>query len=370
MPPPVAIGEIVGLLASRIDALCLDLLPAGVREGREWRVGSVAGEAGRSMAVHLDGPRAGVWCDWAGRAEDRGDALDLVAAVLFAGDKKRALRWARGWLGLERIDPAAMAIQRRAIEKRRRDQSEDEGKRQAGAMRIFLEARPALAGTPSADYLAGRGIELALLGRQPRALRHHVGLVHPETGEICPTMVAAITAPDGRMVAVHRTFLEARPGGGWAKLSGVKDAKLTLGRYAGGFIRLWRGASGKSLKDAIAGEWVMISEGIEDGLSAVLAAPELRAIAAVSGGNLSNIDLPPAIAGVLILEQNDGSTQARETLARAVKRFRDEGKRVRLARPNVHVKDINELLQRSVALPHGVVILSGAAGVGEGQENG
>src|SRR5579872_5068464 len=48
-----------------IAALLAELLPAGIREGAEWRIGSVAGEPGRSMGVHLGGAKAGVWYDWA-----------------------------------------------------------------------------------------------------------------------------------------------------------------------------------------------------------------------------------------------------------------------------------------------------------------
>ena len=92
----VEIAEIVGMLARSAPELCRELFPAGVREGQEYRIGSLAGEKGRSMAIHVGGARAGVWSDFAtGQA---GDALDLVAYALFAGDKKKAIRWARSFL--------------------------------------------------------------------------------------------------------------------------------------------------------------------------------------------------------------------------------------------------------------------------------
>jgi len=91
--------EIARMLAERIDQLVIDLLPAGRREGYEWRVGSVAGETGHSLGVHLAGNKAGVWCDFNGSG-DSGDALDLVCAVRDL-NMGQALSWSRLWLGLD-----------------------------------------------------------------------------------------------------------------------------------------------------------------------------------------------------------------------------------------------------------------------------
>src|SRR5437763_15477305 len=85
-------------LAARVHALAADLLPAGHREGHEWRCGSLAGEPGDSLGVHLRGTKAGVWSDFS--TDQKGDALDLVRAVLGLG-MPEALSWSRRWLGLE-----------------------------------------------------------------------------------------------------------------------------------------------------------------------------------------------------------------------------------------------------------------------------
>ena len=61
-------NEIARLLARSIDKLVLDLLPAGKREGHEWFVGSVTGEPGHSLGVHLTGTKAGIWSDFAAGA--------------------------------------------------------------------------------------------------------------------------------------------------------------------------------------------------------------------------------------------------------------------------------------------------------------
>lgn len=339
-PPLTPIGDIVAGLAARIDVLAGELLPRGIREGHEWRVGSLAGEPGRSMAVHLRGNKAGVWADFS--SGDSGDALDLVAAVLFGRDKKRAVHWARSWLGLDGKDPARLAQTRQAQQKPAEPQNDTKG----AAWRIWLASSPILRGTLAERYLANRSIDLERLGRQPRALRFNPQLRHP-SGRAFPAMVAAIVAPDGKMTAIHRTYLLPDGSG---KIEG--EAKLTLGRYAGGLIPLWRGASGKPLREAPAGESIIVSEGIEDGLTLAMAVPELRVVAAVSLSNMGSLVLPPAIKTVLIAGQNDpwwdDKAQAAHGAARgfdrAVRHFQSEGRIVRDARPAGY-KDHNDLLR-------------------------
>ena len=71
--------EIANSLARDTEAVCRHLLPAGKRAGHEWEVGSISGDAGKSLKVHLSGDKAGVWSDFASGAA--GDLLDLWAAV-------------------------------------------------------------------------------------------------------------------------------------------------------------------------------------------------------------------------------------------------------------------------------------------------
>lgn len=62
-------------LSQRAEDIARYLLPNGCKAGHEWRVGSVSGEAGRSLGVHLIGEKAGIWSDFANG--DSGDLLDL-----------------------------------------------------------------------------------------------------------------------------------------------------------------------------------------------------------------------------------------------------------------------------------------------------
>ncbi|HEO1402482.1 TPA: toprim domain-containing protein [Legionella pneumophila] len=70
--------EISRLLAKQAPTIAQYLLPHGKREGNEWCVGSINGEPGKSLRVHLTGEKAGVWCDFAS-GNDKGDLLDLWA---------------------------------------------------------------------------------------------------------------------------------------------------------------------------------------------------------------------------------------------------------------------------------------------------
>ncbi|HFD87704.1 MAG TPA: bifunctional DNA primase/helicase [Gammaproteobacteria bacterium] len=90
-------ADLAQRLAEDTESICRLLLPNGKRQGQEWCVGSVQGEAGESLKVHLTGTKAGMWRDFA--ADHGGDLLDLLAAVrgLSIGD---AIRDAKVHLGI------------------------------------------------------------------------------------------------------------------------------------------------------------------------------------------------------------------------------------------------------------------------------
>jgi hypothetical protein len=337
-------GDIARMLRGRIRDLVAELLPAGKVEGAEYRAGSLAGEPGRSLGVHLVGARAGIWSDFS--SGERGDALDLVACVLYGGDKRQALAWARRWLGLG--EPGGVApVVRRALPPVRASGEVDAEtqQRRAAALRMFLSAEPRLAGTPGALYLARRGIDLAQLGRQPRALRFHPQLMNVESGRAWPAIVAAISDSKGGHVATHRTWLSQDASGQWGKAP-LQNPKMSLGSFAGGAIRLWRGASARPLAQAADGEAVCIGEGIETSLSIVLSCPELRTLCAVSLANMARVELPPAIGTVVLCADNDpGNEDADRALQRAIDRFCTEGRQVRVARPPAEFGDFNDMLK-------------------------
>lgn len=332
-------SELAALLAARISDLAPELLPGGVREGAEWRCGSLAGERGRSLAVHLTGGRAGVWSDFA--SGERGDALDLVAAARCGGDVKAAMAWARSWLGLgggvlpPRVAPAIPAAPGGVDDA-------DRERRRAAALKLLGEAAP-VAGTPAERYLRSRGIDLGELGEAP-ALRFHPMCWNRETGRTLPAMLAAISGSDGATVAVHRTYLARNDAGGWGKAP-LKDAKLTLGSYAGGAVRLWRGSFDGG---APVGE-LAVAEGIETALSVAVACPEIPVWAAVSLANMGRIALPSWVATVTLCADNDGPGNAAAVRAfdRAIAHCQAQGRQVRVALPPGGAKDFNDVLKEA-----------------------
>ena len=330
------------MLAQRAPDLVRQILPNGRRDGQEWRCGSLAGEAGQSFAVRLTGARAGVWSDFA--SGEAGDALDLVAAVLFHGDKREAMDWARRWMGLSDGAPVEAPSRPAPAPSRSTIDAETAAKRRK-ALALFAEAREPVTGTPAGEYLACRGLDLRELGRVPRALRYHPACWCREAGGPLPAMLAAITGADGAHLATHRTWIAQRQDGTWGKAP-LRDAKMTLGSYAGGAIRVWRGASGRPLAEAPDGEAVALAEGIETALSVAASCPELRVLCAVSLGNLARLELPGTVRTVIIAADNDppSNTAAAHALARAVERFSGEGREVRIARPPAGMKDFNDVL--------------------------
>ncbi|GAA5075613.1 AAA family ATPase [Lysobacter panacisoli] len=96
-------AELAAMLARDAEGVAKILLPNGKREGAEWRAGSLDGEAGKSLGVHLTGQKAGVFCDFA--TGEGGDLLDLWAAVRGVGIGE-ACNQVRDYLGVRdaRVD--------------------------------------------------------------------------------------------------------------------------------------------------------------------------------------------------------------------------------------------------------------------------
>ena len=188
------------------------------------------------------------------------------------------------------------------------------------ALDIWREARPA-AGTLVEKYLRCRGIALPV----PPSIRYHPGLRHKATGLILPAMVAAVQAPDRRVTAIHRTFLNEF--GGKAALSAPK---MALGPLGAGAVRL-----------AKAGRVIGLAEGIETALSAM----EITGTpcwAALSATRLSRVAMPPGVRAVALFADNGdaGERAAREAAAA----YRRQGKAVTIQRPPQGSADWNDAL--------------------------
>ncbi|NYT42304.1 toprim domain-containing protein [Sphingomonas sp. R-74633] len=350
-------------LSAQIEAVCKKYLPNGWKEGNEWVTSNIHddGSGSSSLSVSLKGPRQGVWVDFANPAH-KGLPLGLICAVECGGDWKLAYAEAREFLGKDdprqasddpevRARIAAEKAERQAALAELRAAREAEDAAQAArilksAVARWQEARVLAAGDPVDAYLRARGIDLgalyALTGQRPGAIRYNPSLQYgasPPNGPPAPrfpAMVAMVTALDGTHIATHRTWLDPNapakvppsllPGGKGAQ-------KKVLGLYKGGHIPVWKGAHRCPLKDIPAGTDVWVSEGVEDGLTAACAKPELRVIAGISVSNFAELHLPEQMGRLIILRQNDPpGSDADRAVQSAAAAHRERGRKVGFVR--------------------------------------
>jgi putative DNA primase/helicase len=283
-----------------------------------------------TIAKALGGRRAG--CGWMARCpahDDREPSLSIcdaddgkVLVRCHAGcDQGRviaALRSRRVWdenghryRRFNRLVPRIAANGQREF---------DEAKRSEAALPIWYSTTPA-GGSLVETYLVSRGLHLP----PPRTLRFHPGLKHP-SGGIWPAMVALVTqGTDGKPVAIHRTYL-ARDGAGKAPLD---PQKMMFGPCRGGAVRL-----------GLPSDALMVGEGIESCLAAMLATGD-PAWAALSTSGLRALDLPGDVREVIVLADGDDPGEA--AARNCALRWKQEGRRVRIARPPQGM-DFNDLL--------------------------
>lgn len=95
--------EIRRKLEARVADVAVMLLPGGHREGHEWRAGSLKGEKGQSLGVHLDGAKVGIWSDF--HTGEAGDLIDLWCAVR-GRPLAQSLDEIRDYVGIKRYEPA------------------------------------------------------------------------------------------------------------------------------------------------------------------------------------------------------------------------------------------------------------------------
>ena len=335
------------MLRGQAETLARHLLPNGVVECGYFQVGSVAGEKGQSLKLNLDGGLRGVWTDFSaskGTNEYSGDMLKLIAVTKFGGRLSDAITWAISWLGLDGLDPARLATEKATARKAAKQADEDQAaaaeKRRRQALNLYLSG-DAIPGTPAERYLIGRGIDLRAQGLPaPGCLKYqHDKVWNAEVREKLPCMVAAVVNIEGRHIATHRTWIKA-DGSGKADLL---EPKKALGKYQGGFIPLWKGEHKVSMGDLPAGTPILCSEGIEDGLTAAIARPKLRVIAAISLSNIGGLILPPDCPLIILAQRDPPGSKAADSLEAAIARQQERGREVRLAFPPDGVKDINDL---------------------------
>lgn len=321
-----------------------------------------------SFKVSLTGPHAGKWHDFT--TDQGGSLLDLIMLAMDC-DIVEAIREAKRYLGLANESPADRRRREQQLERQRARRAQQSRENRAKQQRqrdqaqaIWLSGAEDLAGTPVEAYLRDtRGIDLGALPRPVGALRYHPELfykhVDNETGEIIetklPAMVALAHDGQSKPACIHRTYLgQSSTTGRWGKAD-VPQAKKIFGTGGGAAIHLWRGIGPRQGKPAslfrahtLDGP-VTITEGIEDGLSAIVLQPRRRVLCAMSLGNMGRIELPDLVKEVLLIADQDENEDARAMLQRVIGAHGAAGRLVRVWKPQGAGKDLNDALRAAQA---------------------
>src|SRR5690606_18838475 len=193
-PPPRF--DLDGIAARLRDSAAIWVpqhFPNGRREGDEWRLANIRGDAPRkngSCVIALKGERAGDWIDFDG-GSGGGPLSTLAEATGYAGHELFAY-------AAELAGEASFAARPR---KRAPRQSSDDVAREIAF--ILSGARP-IAGTHAAAYLAARGLALP----PSSDLLFHDDLAHWGAQRGFPGMVAMLRDAGGAQIALHRTYLD------------------------------------------------------------------------------------------------------------------------------------------------------------------
>ncbi|WP_081161615.1 DUF7146 domain-containing protein [Ensifer aridi] len=284
-------SELADLLARCAEAVCRHYLSAGRRAGNYWIVGDVGNNKGRSLYVHLAGPRAGKWTDAA--TGQYGDLLDLLRETCGLVDFRDIADEARRFLSLPGPDLANPASSRRC------DAQHDppvERPASERARRLFRLTQP-LAGTLADSYLRQRGI---LRASAHPALRFHPfcyyrDLVSGGTTNY-PALIAVVTDAFGFITGVHRTWLDP-DGDGKAK---VDDPRRALGCLLGNAVRFRFPVHGPVPVMAA-------GEGLESMLSLAHVMPGMPTVSALTSNHLAAFRLPAGCVRLYIAADADAA---------------------------------------------------------------
>lgn len=319
-------------------ALCGIKLPA--RRGGTIVIDDPRGQGKDNFAIWLKADGLS-WKNYT--TDERGRSLELIAYTqgwyhLENRGGKEAARYAVERFGLGRVSGADLERDRanaKAKAERAQQQAGEELRRgQTWAFKTFMEAKPIL-DTAGEIYLRDkRGIDLRAApfigprgGRlAPAALRfipRHKYVHRDKGGNITattahPCMIACCVDKAMKIVAIHQTWLRD-DGSDKADLPPAPDGTPQPGRKvfpssAGAVIPLWMGSEQFSVPEAINNfnnhgliETLVLTEGVEDGLSAVLARPQYRTWGMISLSNITHVAgrVPEFVDSIIVHQQND-----------------------------------------------------------------
>jgi putative DNA primase/helicase len=239
----------------------------------------------------FDDLRGGVFGCHRQRISERWNAVDI--ATMTRGQRAKLAR-----------QLAAATAEREA---QQRQQWAENARRIA---QVWAQCVPLGPGDLVTLYLKRRGF--GAVWPLPACLRYHRALPYWNDGAeklgAYPAMVAPIIAPDGRTVALHRTYLTTD--GRKADLPTAKKLTGAAGPLAGASIPLHAPARGV----------IGVAEGIETALAAWCAS-SVPTVAAYCAGNLAAYRWPAGVQRLVIFADNDNAgREAADTLRARVVR--------------------------------------------------
>lgn len=183
------------------------------------------------------------------------------------------------------------------------------------ARRIWREAI-AIPGTPAAEYLAWRGLNMPIA---PDVLRFHRSCWCTALGERLPAMIARTSDPvTGELMGIQRIYL--RPNG---KGRALKE-KPMLG--PAGIVRLYPD------EDVTIG--LGIAEGIETALSVATRGWQ-PVWAALTAGGIERFPVLPGIEALAIFADNDESGRGVQAARQCARHWAAAGREVRITYPEI-----------------------------------
>lgn len=329
MTDRLPVSAIKEQLIARMAGLVAELVPGARRQGGYWQ--------GPNPTRAKDGRTSfTVWTNGAWKefdSDEKGDVIDLIAYCRRCPTAE-AIRWAKNWLGLTGLAPAAarkLSDEASARAKAKAEQeARERARRQERAADLWMKANPIAAAGPVDIYLKSRGIDLAEIHASERDLRQRLDCQYwgpwppgPRGHWSGPAMIAPIRQLSGEVTGAHATFL-ARDGLSKAPLM---SPKIMLGTKMGGAVRLTRGAKALPFRDLTpeTAEDLVLGEGIETMLSGAVSLPDQRIWAALDLGNIGALPFDRRIKRLIVACERDVKPVAIEQRDKVLQAARDKG---------------------------------------------
>lgn len=134
------IRELSERMKGQATAVASYLLPGGIENKREWEVGSINGEEGKSLKVCLAGNKKGIWSDFA--TGEKGDLIDLWCHVKGV-TLKDAVKDIKAWLGIK--EPELERIGRKEYKRPQRPKAAKKLQVESAVMNYLTGQRKLLA---------------------------------------------------------------------------------------------------------------------------------------------------------------------------------------------------------------------------------